>query len=89
MWRADTHSSTRCSERTYDPISFHGSCATFPFDDHNAPPMELVGQFCADVADACNTGGNSGYNKTENNIMKLHRALNPSGDLQGATGSLG
>ncbi|KAI9140718.1 hypothetical protein BKA69DRAFT_1078401 [Paraphysoderma sedebokerense] len=38
-----------CSERAYDPAKFHGRVATFPFDDHNAPPFTIIEPFCRDV----------------------------------------
>ena len=28
-----------CNERSYDISKFGASCASFPFDDHGAPPM--------------------------------------------------
>ena len=37
------------SERFYDPIKFHNRVECFPFDDHNAPPFELIYQFCESV----------------------------------------
>ena len=36
-----------CNERSYDISKFGASCASFPFDDHGAPPMPLVCAFCA------------------------------------------
>ena len=36
-----------CNERTYDVSKFGGACASFPFDDHGAPPLALIGAFCA------------------------------------------
>ncbi|KAL7197240.1 hypothetical protein ACSBR2_019840 [Camellia fascicularis] len=35
-----------CSERLYDASLFEGKVASFPFDDHNCPPIELVTLFC-------------------------------------------
>lgn len=38
-----------CSERTYDPGRFHQRVANYPFDDHQAPPFELIRPFCDDM----------------------------------------
>ncbi|XP_062003625.1 phosphatidylinositol 3,4,5-trisphosphate 3-phosphatase and protein-tyrosine-phosphatase PTEN2A-like [Rosa rugosa] len=35
-----------CSERLYDASRFEGKAASFPFDDHNCPPIQLIGSFC-------------------------------------------
>ncbi|KAK3258258.1 hypothetical protein CYMTET_32689 [Cymbomonas tetramitiformis] len=35
-----------CSERSYDASKFDGLVASFPFDDHNCPPLRLIGSFC-------------------------------------------
>ncbi|KAK7357669.1 hypothetical protein VNO80_16964 [Phaseolus coccineus] len=35
-----------CSERLYDASLFEGKVASFPFDDHNCPPIQLVISFC-------------------------------------------
>ncbi|KAL1296037.1 hypothetical protein HN51_056814 [Arachis hypogaea] len=35
-----------CSERLYDASLFEGKVASFPFDDHNCPPLQLVISFC-------------------------------------------
>lgn len=35
-----------CSERLYDASLFKGKVATFPFDDHNCPPLQLITLFC-------------------------------------------
>ncbi|XP_030486018.2 phosphatidylinositol 3,4,5-trisphosphate 3-phosphatase and protein-tyrosine-phosphatase PTEN2A [Cannabis sativa] len=35
-----------CSERLYDASLFEGKVATFPFDDHNCPPIQLITSFC-------------------------------------------
>jgi len=40
-----------CSERSYDKSCFNGSCATFGFEDHNPPPLELIQSCCKDVHD--------------------------------------
>ncbi|XP_027914372.1 phosphatidylinositol 3,4,5-trisphosphate 3-phosphatase and protein-tyrosine-phosphatase PTEN2A-like [Vigna unguiculata] len=35
-----------CSERLYDGSLFQGKVATFPFSDHNCPPIQLITSFC-------------------------------------------
>lgn len=35
-----------CSERLYDASLFEGKAASFPFDDHNCPPIHLISSFC-------------------------------------------
>ncbi|GLU20069.1 hypothetical protein SLE2022_362840 [Rubroshorea leprosula] len=35
-----------CSERLYDASLFQGKVASFPFDDHNCPPLHLITSFC-------------------------------------------
>uniref|UniRef100_A0A2P2LP23 Phosphoprotein phosphatase n=1 Tax=Rhizophora mucronata TaxID=61149 RepID=A0A2P2LP23_RHIMU len=35
-----------CSERLYDASLFEGKVASFPFDDHNCPPTQLIISFC-------------------------------------------
>ncbi|EFC45398.1 predicted protein, partial [Naegleria gruberi] len=35
-----------CSEKTYEPSSFEGRVERFPFDDHNAPPFEMMLPCC-------------------------------------------
>ncbi|KAJ7944463.1 Phosphatidylinositol-3,4,5-trisphosphate 3-phosphatase [Quillaja saponaria] len=35
-----------CSERLYDSSLFEGKVASFPFNDHNCPPVQLVTSFC-------------------------------------------
>jgi len=39
-----------CSERSYDREKFYNRVEVFPFEDHNAPPFELILQFCQNVA---------------------------------------
>jgi hypothetical protein len=39
----------RCSERKYDKENFDSNVAEMPFDDHNAPPFELIYDFCLDA----------------------------------------
>ena len=38
-----------CSERSYEPGKFKGRVQAYPFDDHNPPPLKLVGEFCENV----------------------------------------
>lgn len=38
-----------CCERGYEPSKFHSRTAIYPFADHNAPPIELIEEFCEDV----------------------------------------
>eukprot|EP01116_Phalansterium_solitarium_P018297 TRINITY_DN4807_c0_g2_i1.p1 TRINITY_DN4807_c0_g2~~TRINITY_DN4807_c0_g2_i1.p1 ORF type:complete len:535 (-),score=126.41 TRINITY_DN4807_c0_g2_i1:503-2107(-) len=38
-----------CSERSYDAEKFHNRVGIYPFDDHNAPPFDLLYKFCVDV----------------------------------------
>ena len=39
------------SNRQYDPAHFGGRVASYPFKDHNAPPLAMIAPFCRDVAD--------------------------------------
>ncbi|KAG4121372.1 hypothetical protein ERO13_D11G202740v2 [Gossypium hirsutum] len=34
------------SERLYDASLFQGKVASFPFNDHNCPPLQLIKSFC-------------------------------------------
>ncbi|KAH3764214.1 phosphatidylinositol-3,4,5-trisphosphate 3-phosphatase [Pelomyxa schiedti] len=38
-----------CSERGYDASKFHDRVSVFPFDDHNAPPFEIIDKCCSHV----------------------------------------
>lgn len=38
-----------CSERSYDPLHFHGRVEHFPFDDHQACPISLIFSACENV----------------------------------------
>jgi hypothetical protein len=40
-----------CIERSYDKSCFNGSCITFPFEDHNPPPL-VCAAWCASLC-AC------------------------------------
>ncbi|WOK93642.1 hypothetical protein Cni_G02342 [Canna indica] len=35
-----------CSERLYDASLFEGKVASFPIDEHDCPPMQLIVSFC-------------------------------------------
>jgi phosphatidylinositol-3,4,5-trisphosphate 3-phosphatase/dual-specificity protein phosphatase PTEN len=38
-----------CSEKAYESAYFDGRVERFPFDDHNAPPFEIITPFCRSV----------------------------------------
>ena len=38
-----------CSERKYSKEKFEGNVIEFPFEDHNAPPFELIFKCCEDM----------------------------------------
>jgi len=40
-----------CSERSYAPAKFHNRVECYPFDDHNAPPFELMRIMCCNASD--------------------------------------
>eukprot|EP01114_Cavostelium_apophysatum_P002296 TRINITY_DN1202_c0_g1_i1.p1 TRINITY_DN1202_c0_g1~~TRINITY_DN1202_c0_g1_i1.p1 ORF type:complete len:160 (-),score=15.04 TRINITY_DN1202_c0_g1_i1:246-725(-) len=35
--------------RAYDADVFDNRASRYPFQDHQAPPLEMIGQFCSDV----------------------------------------
>lgn len=53
-----------CSERGYDAQKFYNRVGHFPFDDHNAPPFELILQFCRNVKEW--------LDENEHNIAVIH-----------------
>ncbi|XP_065175904.1 phosphatidylinositol 3,4,5-trisphosphate 3-phosphatase and dual-specificity protein phosphatase PTEN-like isoform X1 [Sycon ciliatum] len=53
-----------CSERTYDAGKFHGRVAMYQFEDHNAPPFELIEPFCKDVHDF--------LSRSDENVAVIH-----------------
>jgi len=53
-----------CSERGYDHVKFYNRVEVFPFEDHNAPPFELIMQFCQNVSEW--------LDQDEKNIAVIH-----------------
>ncbi|XP_023163840.2 phosphatidylinositol 3,4,5-trisphosphate 3-phosphatase and dual-specificity protein phosphatase PTEN isoform X2 [Drosophila hydei] len=53
-----------CQERSYDINKFHGNVATYPFEDHNPPPIVLIQRFCEDVE--------SWLNRDPLNVVAVH-----------------
>ena len=53
-----------CAERKYDPSRFHHRVVEYGFEDHNAPPFELMRPFCDDV--------NEYLRENEENVAVIH-----------------
>lgn len=53
-----------CSERLYNASLFQGKVASFPFDDHNCPPIDLILQFCRSAS--------SWLKQDDNNVVAVH-----------------
>jgi len=50
--------------RAYDPDVFDTRVSRYPFQDHQAPPLDMMGQFCTDVHDW--------LNEHEGNVVAVH-----------------
>lgn len=48
-WKLSVLTFRRCAERKYDVTKFHSRVAQYPFYDHNAPPVSLIAECCADI----------------------------------------
>jgi len=53
-----------CSERHYDYSKFHHRVSVFPFDDHNAPPVQLISDFLKDA--------DCWLNQHNDNVVAIH-----------------
>ncbi|EGR32119.1 phosphatase and tensin, putative, partial [Ichthyophthirius multifiliis] len=53
-----------CSERKYDIQAFGGMVAQYPFDDHQAPSLQLIYRFCKDL--------DQWLNANSNNVAGIH-----------------